>query len=243
MIPLQFEVPTLDIVYTFLFLLPGFLTFKIIAFFKAHPRSYDTFEKTAWSLLMSGISLSISYILVFGTDIPTTTVNPLQLIDLFGWSLTAAFLLGISGTVLYKKWIEPDPHTPRSNAWESLDVNAEPPIRISVLTNEGTEIGGKAMYIGSVTNNDLLLYKPRIIRRGDKRVVESDENDGTTTVKEVDRIIRTERRGEAVYIPESNIARAFVHTDIRRAGTRHTLIGVLKGKSSLLSYLKQIGNK
>ncbi|WP_435159831.1 hypothetical protein [Haladaptatus sp. DFWS20] len=234
------EFPALDVIYSFLFLIPGFLSFKIVSFFKAHQEPLDSFEKTAWSLLASGIALSGSYLIVGASkDKFPANINPVLFARLFTYSLILSFVVGIFTTIIYKKYIEYNPHTPRGNAWQYLAIQTpSEKVRVSIITQENIELAGSVTFFGTLGKNDILINDPVVVKRGqDINGENMPGEEGEIKVKDSGEKIRMIKKGRAAYVPEEEIARLYLLSPLSHSGEGVTFLGVLKRKKSLRQYL------
>lgn len=83
-----------NLIYTVLCLVPGFVTLKTAQYRSDIEFELDQFEKSTWSLIGSGISLSALYFLfVVWTAITTGRLDLLVSIDLQWTELVAAYPL------------------------------------------------------------------------------------------------------------------------------------------------------
>lgn len=93
-----------NFVYTVLCLVPGFVTLKTVLHVSQTEIEFDQFDKTAWSLIGSGISLSVLYFsYVAWTAIVTGRLALVVPIDLQWTELVAAYplLLGVAVLIGY----------------------------------------------------------------------------------------------------------------------------------------------
>lgn len=93
-----------NLIYTALCLVPGFVTLKAAVRFSGTDADLDKFDKSTWSLVGSGLSLSILYYAyVAWYTITTGRVTLVPPLDLQWTELVAAYplLLGVSALVGY----------------------------------------------------------------------------------------------------------------------------------------------
>lgn len=94
----------INLIYTVLCLVPGFITLKSVQFYCDFDFELDKFDKTTWSLIGSGMSLSVLYyVYVVWTAVTTGRFALVVPLDLKWTQLVAAYplLLGVSVIVGY----------------------------------------------------------------------------------------------------------------------------------------------
>lgn len=83
-----------NLIYSVLCLVPGFVTLKAAQFAAGTDFDLDTMDKTTWSLVGSGLSLSLLYLLyVLWVDLTTGRLALVVSIDLTWTALVAAYPL------------------------------------------------------------------------------------------------------------------------------------------------------
>lgn len=93
-----------NLIYTVLCLVPGFITVKTAAFFGEGEVDVDSFDRSMWALVASGLSLSVLYFLfVAWHAITTGDVALVVPLDLQWTELVAAYplLVGVSAGIGY----------------------------------------------------------------------------------------------------------------------------------------------
>ena len=91
----------INLIYTVLCLVPGFIMLKTIIYSSEIEADLDKFDKGTWSLIGSGISLSVGYYLyVVWNAITTGQVAPVVPVDLQWTELVAVYPLLLSIAVL-----------------------------------------------------------------------------------------------------------------------------------------------
>jgi len=93
-----------NLIYTALCLVPGFVTLKAAVHFSGTDADLDKFDKSTWSLIGSGVSLSlVYYAYVAWRTVTTGRVALVVPLDLQWTELVAAYplLLGVAALVGY----------------------------------------------------------------------------------------------------------------------------------------------
>ena len=186
-----------DVVYGLLFLAPGYLSFKLAAVQRDHPRTYDAVEKTAWSLLASGVSLSFAGLLV-PVPLADTPIPWDVLASAFLLTSGIAVVVGLVTGFSVRRWYDPSKYRLRHNAWEHADSSSVTPITVNVKTSSRGEIVGNVRYMGTVSKNDLLLKFPHAIERDESGAVED----------------RTALAGSYLYLSEDEIESVLIRQEL-----------------------------
>lgn len=197
-----------QLVITFLILVPGFLTYQIALFYGKISPDVDRFQQVAWSLVGSGLSISVTAVLtisaynlmygiVHGELIGIPDVSITSALILFPILVIVAIGLGILAGVLIDRRLRSRTTDLRESTWRYTKSRAEEPIRVRVYTNSGVEILGEVLNSGSkqVEKDILLQYPYRIHREQGEQVDKTDI-------------------GNFVYIPETDIAHIYIDSDI-----------------------------
>lgn len=193
----------LDVVYAFLVLVPGFLTYRIGRYVGKVTVPVDRYNKTAYTLISSGLAISllvISYVLI--TRRPPASIVEVEY-SIAELSLAYLILLVIASAdgfligLMIDKVLKGDIKARREKAWEITFRNAEQPIEARVITTNGAEIHG---YIEVFDTNEhgkdlLLKYPQRIISK-----------DGS--------VVREISLGTYAYVNEIDISHIYFETDI-----------------------------
>ncbi|WP_135851240.1 DUF6338 family protein [Halorussus salinus] len=201
--------PTVQVIVVFLSLVPGYVAYATARLIGHVTIPLKRFEKTLWSLLGSGVSISVLYFLY--TTLTSITQSRLvwpnvvltieSLAVAFPLLLLVASGLGVvSGTVVRNRNIRElskDIPEPTWNYLMKKARNAEEPIEVRVNTDAGDEIQGYLGAIGTTNDmRDLLLVYPQTIRREDGRITDRITN------------------GAFVYVRENAISSIFFDTDL-----------------------------
>lgn len=84
----------INLIYTVLCLVPGFITLKTALYISDADLEFDQFDKSTWSLIGSGLSLSVLYFLYVGwTTITTGRFRLVVSVDLQWTELVAVYPL------------------------------------------------------------------------------------------------------------------------------------------------------
>lgn len=170
-------VDTLDIIFTFLFLVPGFLTFIIAKYLGKITSGFDKFDKTIYTLIASGSAISIfvgGHIMIYGQAPPTEITEDLL------WEAAAAYFaliaiasvqggligLGIDYIIFSDQDIYRDP------VWTLIFADIEEPAEVRVVTQNGHELHGYVdLYDFPHQSKDIFLRFPQLILREDGSIV------------------------------------------------------------------------
>lgn len=93
-----------NLVYTVLCLVPGFVTVEVATYVSDREFEFDDFERSTWSLVASGLSLSVLYFAyVAWIGITTGRARLVVAVDLQWTELVAAYplLLGVAVLIGY----------------------------------------------------------------------------------------------------------------------------------------------
>lgn len=200
-----FKLPVLDLLFAFLFLVPGFLTYRLARHFGKITVQTDSFNKTAYALIASGVAISITWIaatLLF--DISFSALVQVEL-SLFQ---SAWFYLGVVGLscvqgvltgIVVDKGLRRDHRDKRKRVWTLAFNGSDQPIEARVVTAGGDEIHGYVQSWDSVGHGkDILLRYPR---RLNKEREEIGDDDGLFI-------------GEYVLLNEGDISQIYFEDDI-----------------------------
>jgi hypothetical protein len=168
--------PSFQLIFALLLLTPGFVTVRLVKWRGKVTRSFDRFDKTIYTVIASGVSLSIVIILysLINSQAPSETVNA----DFQLWQLSAGFVLttalsGLFGFVIgyvIDERIYKGIDTRKATVWKLIFDNSEEPREVRVITSEGSEIHGY-IYVNDSDPHDqdlLLKYPQKIIRENGK---------------------------------------------------------------------------
>jgi len=200
-----FNLPVLDLLFAFLFLVPGFLTYRIARHFGKITVQTDSFNKTAYALISSGAAISITWIiasLLFDISLSALVQVELSVFQLAWFYLGVLGVSGIQGTVVglvVDQVLRRDHRDRRERVWTLAFNGAEQPIEARVVTAGGEEIHGYVQSWDSVGHGkDILLQYPR---RLDEEYEEIGDNDGLFI-------------GEYVLLDEGDISQIYFEEDI-----------------------------
>lgn len=198
-----FDGAILDIVYAFLILVPGFLSYRIGRYVGKVTVTVDRFNKSAYTLIASGFSFSI---LVIGYTVITD--NPLSSVIQADYTiselgvaylvlLSIASLNGLIAGLIIDRRLKAGIKTRRDKTWEITFGNAEHPIEARVITTMGDEIHGYIEVFDSQEHGkDLLLKYPQRIIKKEGHVVEEIS------------------LGEYVFVNEHDLSHVYFESDI-----------------------------
>jgi len=200
-----FNLPVLDLLFAFLFLVPGFLTYRLARHFGKITIQTDSFNKTAYALISSGAAISITWIiasLLFDISLPTLVQVELSVFQLAWFYLGVIGVSVIQGIVVglvVDQVLRRDHRDRRERVWTLAFNGAEQPIEARVVTTGGDEIHGYVKSWDSVGHGkDILLQYPR---RLDEEYEEIGDGDGLFI-------------GEYVLLDEGNISQIYFEEDI-----------------------------
>jgi hypothetical protein len=168
----SFNLPLIDLVYAFFILVPGFVTYRIGRYVGKVTVEVDRFNKTAYTLVSSGIALSLlilTYAIAFRQPLESVVTAEYTLGEL---GLAYLILLGIASVNgcaagwFIDNRLKDGLQTRREKTWEIMLDSAERPIEARVVTTEGREIHGYVnVYDTQDHGKDVLLeYPQKIIR-------------------------------------------------------------------------------
>lgn len=193
---------SINIIVGLLILTPGFLFFKLSIYFGNIKSTFSRFEQVIWSLIGTGVCLSLLYTLyILPTFFFQGEVEPvpielslLQISKLYLPLLIIAIILGFSTGWILEQYF-PDFSLRRDfklPLWGSTISDLDGYRMVRVVTVDNKEIRGYLQRTGSHASvRDVLILYPRVMYR------KNGEIKSTNDV------------GEYVYIRENNIARIF----------------------------------
>lgn len=200
----SFNLPLIDIVYAFFILVPGFVTYRIGRYVGKVTVEVDRFNKTAYTLVSSGIALSLlvlAYALVFRQPLESVVTAEYSLGEL---GLAYLILLGIASVNGYAAgWfidnkLKEGLQTRREKTWEIMLNSAEHPIEARVVTTEGREIHGYVkVYDTKGHGKDLLLEYPQVIIRAENGDIQNKIS-----------------IGDHAYVNESDISYIYIESEV-----------------------------
>lgn len=210
-----FNPPVVDLLFAFLFLVPGFISYRLARHFGKITVQSDSFNKTAYSLVFSGIAISITWVLastisdVAFTAIINDALSPLQ------WAVVYLGVIGVSagqGIVLglvVDRGLRRNHQDSRRRVWTMAFNGAEQPIEARIVTKNGDRLHGFVQSWDSVGHGrDVLLRYPRKLKED---LEEVGENDGVFI-------------GEYLLIDETDISQIFFEGDVDVEGSRPGLV-------------------
>ncbi|ELZ76293.1 hypothetical protein C454_18389 [Haloferax gibbonsii ATCC 33959] len=176
-----FKLPVLDLLFAFLFLVPGFLTYRLARHVGKITVQTDSFNKTAYALIASGVAISITWItatLLFG--IPFSALVQVEL-SVFQ---SAWFYLGVVGVscvqgvvagLVVDRGLRRDHRDRRKRVWALAFNGSDQPIEARVVTAGGDEIHGYVQSWDSVGHGkDILLRYPRRLNEEHEEIGDDD---------------------------------------------------------------------
>ena len=200
-----FNLPILDLLFAFLFLVPGFLTYRLARHFGKITVQTDSFNKTAYALISSGAAVSITWIvaaLVFNILLSALVQVDLSVFQLAWFYLGVLGVSGIQGIVVglvVDQGLRRDHQDRRERVWTLSFNGADQPIEARVMTMGGDEIHGYVQSWDSVGHGkDILLQYPR---RLDEEYEKIGDDDGLFI-------------GEYVLLNEGDISQIYFEEDI-----------------------------
>lgn len=168
-----FGVSLASILYGFLFLVPGFLTYKLAIHQGKVTTRIDRFNKTFYTFLGSGIAISIlilGYSLIIGSPLATSLAE-YTMIDLSIGYFTILIISSINGIIIgvvIDRWVNQDWRRRKETAWDLTFDSAERPIKSTIVMHNGNEIRGFInVYDSSEHDEDILIKYPERIIRGE----------------------------------------------------------------------------
>ncbi|WP_424015053.1 DUF6338 family protein [Halorubrum xinjiangense] len=200
----SFNLPLIDLVYAFFVLVPGFVTYRVGRYVGKVTVNVDRFDKTAYTLVSSGIALSLlvlTYALVFDQPLESVVTTEYSLGELglaYLVLLTVAAVNGyVSGWFIDNK-LKQGLQTRREKTWEIMMDGAERPIEARVVTTEGREIHGYInVYDTQDHGKDVLLEYPQTIIR--------DADGG---------VWKTESIGDHAFVNEADISHIYIESEV-----------------------------
>ncbi|WP_135829415.1 MULTISPECIES: DUF6338 family protein [Halobacteriales] len=200
-----FSLPVLDLLFAFLFLVPGFLTYRLARHFGKITVQTDSFNKTAYALIASGAAISITWIvatLLFDTPFSALIQVELSVFQLAWFYLGVLGVSGFQGVVVglaVDRGLRRNHRDMRERVWTLAFNGADQPIEARVVTVGGDEIHGFVQSWDSVGHGkDILLKYPR---RLDEEYEEIGDDDGLFI-------------GEYVLLNEADVSQIYFEEDI-----------------------------
>lgn len=193
-----------SLIYALLLLLPGFLTYKLAIWLGTFTKKIDRFDKTIYSVIGSGLSLSITLIIfTLLTSFQLNNVRGPQY-SLVGLSVAyicmviIALIIGVLVGYIIDLIFYHGSDVRSETTWQLFIDGKEEPTEVHAVMNNGDEIWGEVMITDSEPHGqDILLKYPEKIIRGD----------GTNTTEKVP-------IGNYVFLSESDISHIYIDTDI-----------------------------
>lgn len=200
-----FNLPVLDLLFAFLFLVPGFLTYRLGRYYGKITVQSDSFNKTAYALIASGAAISITWIaatLLFGlpfSALVQVELSVFQLAWLYLGVIGVSCVQGVVIGIAVDRGLRRDHRDKRERVWTLAFNGSDQPIEARVVTAGGDEIHG---YVQSWDNvghgKDILLRYPR---RLDEEYEEIGDDDGLFI-------------GEYVLLNEADVSQIYFEEDI-----------------------------
>jgi hypothetical protein len=173
-VPLPTSLNVVDFVYAFLFLVPGYVSYKVALQYCANENEHSEFEKIAWSLLGSGISISVLVVLfaLFAPAVGASSTSDLSsvgagtLAGSYLAILVIAAVVGRVGAYGYDNVLQGGINVVKGNSWSrfsemvhqrSLTKNGA--VSVQVVTKDGAVFEGFSKIRGT-TQRDMLLMVP-----------------------------------------------------------------------------------
>jgi small nuclear ribonucleoprotein (snRNP)-like protein len=179
------SIPTTNLLFIFLFLIPGYFTLRIFIWQGKAPISFDRFDKAILSVLLSALSLSV-IVLSYDWQIGLNLANPLAAFSLVQLALgfvlqtTINILVGILSGVIYD--YQRDEEVYRPNLWVHTIRSLGKPIQVQVVTKSGAELSGQVKrYDRTQETPSLLLENFQVLKEpsGNKQV---DSREGSVYI-------------------------------------------------------------
>lgn len=200
-----FNLPVLDLLFAFLFLVPGFLTYRIGRYYGKITVQSDSFNKTAYALIASGAAISITWIvatLLFNIPFSALVQAELSVFQLAWFYLGVIGVSCVQGVVVgmtVDRVLRRDHRDMRERVWTLAFNGSNQPIEARVVTTGGDELHGYVQSWDSVGHGkDILLQYPR---RLDEEYEEIGDDDGLFI-------------GEYVLLNESDVSQIYFEEDI-----------------------------
>jgi hypothetical protein len=199
---------SLELVLSFLTLLPGFLTFKVFLYVSKSSRTYDKFETTTWSLLGSGASIGVVGLVAVGLsrftnflDVPTGAEITWDFVaalypGLLVVAVVLGYVVGAGYNVVLERRGESRIH---GSPWTVISKESVKPSTVRVVTTQGVEIEGYLAFTEPSESRDVVLRWPQRVGRGD---------DGE--------IVSEVPIGNYVYLPEATVSHVYLEGDLNR---------------------------
>ena len=171
-----FNPPIVDLLFSFLFLIPGFLTYRIGRYYGKITVPSDGYNKTVYSLIASGGAIAITSIgVTLLTNVSISTIINTNF-TLFQWAvfyfgvIVTSCLQGVIVGLGVDKGLRRTDQNKRERVWTLAFNGAEQPIEVRVVTARGEEVHGYVKLWDSVGHGkDILLQYPR-------KIVDEQEN-------------------------------------------------------------------
>ena len=204
---------SLELVLSFLTLLPGFLTFKVFLHVSKSSRTYDKFETTTWSLLGSGASIAVVGLVIVWLsryanllDVPTGAEITWEFVAaLYPGLLVVAVALGYVVGAGYNGILERRGESRiHGSPWDVLTKESTKPTKVRVVTTQGVEIEGYLAFTETSESRDLILGWPQRVNR-------SDEGEIRWAVP----------IGNYVYLPEATVSHVYLEGGLKRPRSRN----------------------
>lgn len=202
---------SLDIAYTFLILVPGFITFQAALYHGKLQLDIGRFQQISWSLICSGLSLSILYFVytllynvwnIWGNSFELSLLSLPEVSSaaiLAGYPIILLTSYGIGFVIghIIDNRLRKETNDDRRPAWRIAKSEAKEPTNVRIETNTGYEILGQIYAAGSShERHDLLIAHPYRISR----------KNGS----EIDR----HKMGSYAFVKEEDIAHIYFETDL-----------------------------
>lgn len=197
-------IPSIEIIFAVFLFTPGFVALKSAKHFGKITKKYDRFDKTFYTLIISGTSTFLIILFYsYAENIPLRTIvsNPFTIGEIV-LGYFAIFGLAVFGGVSFglylDKWKYRGEENRKDDTWRLVFDGKEDPAEVRVVTNEGSELYGY-VYINDTEphGQDILLRWPQTIIRNE---------DGTISDKV--------SIGDYVFVSEAEISHIFFETEI-----------------------------
>lgn len=202
------SLPSLGLIYSLLLLAPGFFTYKTSKYVGKITKEVDNFDKAIYTVLGSGLSLSISISIVsVGTfahqgQIWFPTAEEVEVVTLAGiylLTIPTAFLNGYLIGYLFRWQVHQGDDIRNKSVWKLVAENSEEPTQVTVITSDGSEIWGEIYTVDLEPHGqDMFIRYPLKITR-DK----------------TGRIIDESELGEYVFVSENSISQIHYEGEVK----------------------------
>ncbi|MCU4926644.1 DUF6338 family protein [Halobacteria archaeon AArc-dxtr1] len=200
------SLPTFSLIYSLLFLVPGFFTYKYSRHVGRITKEVDNFDKAIYTVLGSGLALSVSIVLVTIVNsihnnelwIPNTEIELLSLAAIYIITIPISIIDGYALGHIIRWRVHEGDDIRNESVWRLIAYNSEEPTRVTVFTTDNSEIWGEIYTVDLEPHGkDLFLKYPlRIVR-----------NDGGQVVEKIE-------LGDYTYISEESISQIHYETDV-----------------------------